>query len=127
VAILLVACHRDRTRDNYLEGKGVAVKDIEKGERQIAFVDASISESNTPVAFWEYTEILRSRYRVGWVVYSLPDDPEAAKSWVRGYNEVARPKVEHQIAAQVLKDVSTEAGKSHSATQSNTNQLDWER
>src|SRR5262245_44022928 len=108
-SILLGACHRDRASDKYIEGKGAAERDITKGERKIAFVDASISDSNTPAAFWEYTEILRRRYDVGWVVYSLPNDPEAAKSWVRGYNEVAGPKVEHQIAAQVLKSVSIEA------------------
>ena len=69
-----------------------------------------------PAAFWDYTEILRKRYNVGWVVYSLPASPDAVKAWVRGYNEVAGPKVERQVGAQVLKEALLEAQKVPAAT-----------
>jgi len=105
-------------RDAYVEGQGQAERDIAKDELKIAFVDGALSDSDMPIAFWDYTDILRKRYHIGWVVYSLPANPDAVKAWVRGYNGVAEPKIERQVGAQVLKEALLEAQKVYAATNS---------
>jgi hypothetical protein len=117
ICMLSAGC--DRVRDNYVEGRGQAERDIAKGELKIAFVDGAVSNSDMPVAFWEYTDILRRRFSLGWRVYSLPNNPDAAKAWVRGYNEVAGAKVERKVGLQVLKEVLSEAEKIRAATNAN--------
>ena len=101
----------DRVRDEYANGEGQANRDVAKGEFKIAFVDGTIADTNAPAAFYEYTGLLRTRYRIGWVIYSLPDNPRAAEAWVRGYNEIAGPRVERQVGVQVLKETLSEAQK----------------
>ena len=101
LCVLPLVSSCERVRDSYVEGQGQAQRDIAKGELKIAFVDGVLVSSNAPVTFWEYTDILHRRYNVGWCIHSLPDNPDAVRAWVRGYNEVAGPKVERQVGAQV--------------------------
>jgi hypothetical protein len=101
VALLMGGCNREH--EQYLEGQGQAERDLAKGELKVAISDGS----NMP-AFAEYTELLRKRYRVGWCVSTEP--------WVRGYNEIASPRIKQEIGTQILKQTMTEAQTSHDAT-----------
>lgn len=107
-SLILAGCSREH--EEYIEGQGQAERDLAKGEFKVAIVDGS----NMP-AFEEYTELLRKRYRVGWCIYSLPVNPPAAEAWVRGYNEVASPRIEREIGSQILKQIMADARKLHGA------------
>lgn len=114
VAALTAGC--DRAPDEYVNGQGQAERDIANGQLKIAFDDGGSPGSNMPEAFWEYIQLLQKRHGIGWCTFSLPDNPRAAKAWVRGYNAVAMPKIERQVGAQVLKDTLLEAQKLHEAS-----------
>jgi hypothetical protein len=105
-AIIMVGCSQEQ--DLYTEGQGQAERDLAKGEFRIAFPD----DTNMPT-FGQYTELLHKRYGIDWCGYSLPANPRAAKAWVRGYNEVALPKIEQELGAQILKQTMADAQKLH--------------
>jgi hypothetical protein len=107
-SLILAGCSREH--EEYIEGQGQAERDLAKGEFKVAIVDGS----NMP-AFGEYSELLRKRYRIGWCVYSLPANPSAAEAWVRGYNEVAAPRIEREIGSQILKQTMADAETLHGA------------
>jgi hypothetical protein len=102
--VMMTGC--DRVKDEYYEGQGQAERDLAKGELKIAVVDGA-----TVPAFWDYTDLLRKRYRIGWCIHSLPANPRAAEAWVRGYNEVSLPKIERQFGTNILKQTLADAQK----------------
>ena len=106
VASMVVGCRREH--DEYIEGREQAERDLDKGEFKIAYADGT----NTP-AFWQYTELLHRRYHIDWCSYSLPINRPASEAWVRGYNEVALPRVEQEVGVQTLKQVMSDAQKLH--------------
>lgn len=112
--IIATGCNRDRVQEEYLNGQGQAEADLAKGEFKIAFDDGTIMPE-----FYDYTELLHKRYNVDWCSESLPANPQAAMAWVRGYNEVAGPRVERKIGAQVLKETRLEAQKLRAAANTN--------
>ena len=109
-AFIVSGCSREQKE--YVDGQGQAERDLAKGEYKIAIADGS----NMP-AFWEYTELLRKRYSIGWCVYYSPHaNRRAAEAWVRGYNEIASPRIEREVGAQILKQTFADAQKLHDAT-----------
>jgi hypothetical protein len=108
-------CSCGRERGEFTNGHGQAERDLAAGRLTVAFTDGANPDGTNVPAFWEYTDLLRKRYNIGWVVYSLPADPKAATAWVRGYNEVAIPRIEHEIAAHVLAQAMKDAQELHAA------------
>ena len=97
-----------RKSELYLEGQGQAERDLKNG-----LFNMSEAESNNVPAYPEYMDLLHKRYGIGWCESSLPGDPRAAEEWVRGYNEVALPKIEQKLGAEVLKQTMADAQKAH--------------
>jgi hypothetical protein len=110
VAAIIIMTGCSQEHQEYIEGRGQAERDLAHGEFKVAIADGS----NIP-AFAEYAELLHQRYRIRWFIYSLPANPRAAEARVRGYNEVASPRIEREIGAQVLKQTMADAQKLHDA------------
>ena len=108
LGIIFFAVVGCRAHEEYLEGRDQAEIDLAKGILKVAIEDGT----NMP-AFGEYTVLLRDRYRIGWISYSLPSNREAAAEWVRGYNEVALPRIKTDFGAQVLEKTMADAQKLH--------------
>jgi len=96
--VMLTGC--DPAKEEYYEGQGQAERDIAKGELKIAVAEGT----NLPV-FWDYTELLKTRYKIGWYI-STP-------AWTRGYNEVALPKIEQKLGTNALSQTLADAKKLH--------------
>jgi len=97
-----------RKHEEHLNGRDQAKRDLGKGILRVAIEDGT----NMP-AFGEYATLLRSRYNIGWITYSAPANRDAAAAWVRGYNEVALPRIELQFGPGVLTKTMTDAEKLH--------------
>jgi hypothetical protein len=90
--------------DHYQEGVRQAQRDLEKGELAIA------SEDGKEVsAYRQYTALLRERYKIGWIIYSLPAKPKAVEDWVRGFNLVMLPEIQRRYGSNVLDLTMAEA------------------
>ena len=110
-AFIVVGCSREH--DEYIEGRGQAERDLAQGTFKVAFVDGTVAlADNIHMSAWtEYTKLLRQRYGIGWTVFSLPAYPHAVEAWVRGYNEVAAPRIEHEFGIGVLERTKADAQK----------------
>lgn len=110
-AIIVVGCSREH--EEYLNGQGQADRDLAQGRLNVAFVDGTVAlaENINTSAWADYTKLLRQRYGIGQTVFSLPAYPHAVEEWVRGYNEVATPRIEQEFGVGVLERTKADAQK----------------
>jgi len=104
--IFILGCSRER--EEYWNGRGQAENDLGLGLMRIAYVDGEGSPY-----FWDYTALLKNRYGISWTVFSLPANSDAAKAWVRGYNEIALTNIYRKYGTNVLVKTMAEVQKLH--------------
>ena len=97
-----------REREEYINGQIFAEQDLAKGELKVA-----IADYNDMPEIKEYTELLQNRYHIGWTSLTLPNNPNAAREWVRGYNEVVIPTIKLKFGTNILKQTLEDAKKLH--------------
>lgn len=94
----------NQDQDYYKEGLHTAHNDLQNGKIQLAY-----REGEQIAAFRQYTQLLRKRHDIGWIIYSLPARPEEMTNWVTAYNEVMIPEIHRRFGSNVLNQTMLEA------------------
>ena len=112
IAVIISAgCSREH--EEYINGQGQAERVSAQGAFKVAFVDGTVALADDidTSAWGDYIKLLSQRYGIGWTVFSLPAYPRAVEAWVRGYNEVAAPRIEQKFGVGGLERTKADAQK----------------
>jgi hypothetical protein len=111
IGCALVGC--DRAKEEYYNGRSLAQADKSNGQLKVAIVDGAIYDpkidGTNMMPFWICADILYKRYHIQWVQFSLPDNPQAVREWVRGYNEVMDPEIKARFGTNIFQQTVAEA------------------
>jgi len=101
--VLIASCTREH--EGYLDGRADAQRDIAKGVLNVAYADGT----QYPACTGEYMELLRKKYGVHQISYSLPLYPKVVEARARGYNEVAQAEIKRRFGSNILTQTMAEA------------------
>jgi hypothetical protein len=115
VAALVLACIAALVCVFVSIGIGIGSNDIEEGRaaaaRDLAERKLGVAVEEGEPAIYALTNLLRERYGIEVMIYTLPASPTRARKWVEGYNSIMRREIERRFGSNVVEAARAEAAR----------------